>query len=128
MPSESILISKILLAAPKYSLRLRRNTVGVFQTPHGGHMVSVGLGKGSSDLIGWTTIQSKNGPVAIYTGVEAKAKGTPFTDDQKNYIRLVESMGGIAMCVYSLEEYEEKIDEALQVFRSRVISLNETTG
>ena len=62
-----------------------------------------GLGKGTSDLIGFTLVNGQ----AIFTALEVKtAKGTA-TDSQYNYIDMVNQNGGIAAIVRSWEDVEE---------------------
>lgn len=59
-----------------------------------------GLCKGSSDLIGWTTIQVApemlGKKVAIFTALETKTASGRATPEQLNFIKAVQDAGGIA--------------------------------
>jgi ribosomal protein S19 len=106
-------------------VRLFRNNVGtgwVGKTihHHNGRVIlenarplDAGLCKGSSDLIGWTTVEITpemvGKKVAVFTALEVKAaKGNP-TDEQLCFIENVKKAGGIAEVVRSKEEAEKKL-------------------
>jgi len=64
-----------------------------------------GLFKGSSDLIGWNTVEITEemvgSRVAIFTAVEIKTKGVKVTEEQTRFINIVNNSGGIAGIVYN---------------------------
>lgn len=72
-----------------------------------------GLCKGSSDLIGYTTITI--GPehigqqLAVFTAIEVKDRGVP-TPEQLHFITQVKAAGGLAGVARS-------VDEALAIIR-----------
>lgn len=110
---EKALLNKILLAInPK--VRLFRNNVGMAWA---GKTVSrddknrlltlsnfrpfhAGLTKGSSDLIGWTTVdvtpEMVGKKVAVFTAIEAKTGKTRATESQQNFLDAVRASGGIS--------------------------------
>ena len=98
MTPESALLRSVLLACSNGSTRLFRNNVGMLPLPEGG-MLRYGLAVGSSDLIGWTTI---NG-VAVFSALEVKVRA-PLTLEQKRFIDAVNRAGGRAGCVHSIDE------------------------
>lgn len=67
-----------------------------------------GMQAGTSDLIGWTTIQITPDMVgrsaAIYTAAEVKTAGTRTTKQQTAYIRTVNESGGIGVIARKLED------------------------
>lgn len=61
--------------------------------------IQFGLGKGSSDLIGWTeviiTSEMVGKKVAIFTAIEVKKKGGKVSEEQQKFINIVNDAGGI---------------------------------
>lgn len=59
-----------------------------------------GLVRGSSDLIGWTTVtitpEMVGQKIAVFTAIEAKTPGDTLKANQKNFIKRVKEAGGIA--------------------------------
>jgi hypothetical protein len=102
--TEANLIKKYLLSLPK-NQRLFRNNVGLATTANG-HTIRYGLCKGSSDLIGWTTVEITpdmvGKKIAIFTAVELKTKHVKLSPEQANFIAQVNAAGGIAI------EHKEK--------------------
>ncbi len=82
---------------------LFRNLVGKFKTVQG-QWVNAGLGKGSSDLIGWTpttiTQEMVGKKVAVFTAIEVKVPGARTEPsrifDQTLFIEAVKRDGGFA--------------------------------
>lgn len=80
-------------------VRVFRNNVGqAIQAD--GRRIRYGLHRGSSDLIGWTSVkitpEMVGHKVAVFTAVEVKtATGRP-TKEQTNFIEQVREAGGIA--------------------------------
>jgi len=97
----------IKMAHVKTGGRLLRNNVGA--TKIGNRFIEYGLGKGSSDLIGWTTIEITpdmvGQKVAVFTAVEIKTVKDRASKDQINFIEQVHQAGGLAGIVYNEEEY-----------------------
>jgi hypothetical protein len=96
-------------------VRLLRNNVGKLRTPYGG-FISFGLGSsggkllpGTSDLIGWHTVEITHEMVglrlAVFAAVEVKDLDTP-TEAQLNFIEQVRAAGGLAGVAHSAEEAE----------------------
>lgn len=113
--SETDLVHRLILAAPDYNCRLLRNNCGVAIHPDAickcgrpvkatGRWVRYGVGNpGGSDLIGWTRTKDH----AIFTAVEAKVgRGKP-SNDQSDFIHLIQTMGGIAGVVRSVTDLEQ---------------------
>jgi hypothetical protein len=88
----------------KGSVRLFRNNVGFDAT----NKVRYGLVPGSSDLIGWKTIEITKHHVgrkiAVFTAIEVKKKGGRPTPAQKQFVDYVDECGGLAGICYSIEE------------------------
>jgi ribosomal protein S19 len=99
-----------LCAAHSQRGRLFRNNTGTGyqgkQATIGGQkailnprLVNFGLCVGSSDLIGWTTVEITpemiGQKVAIFTAVEVKKKGNKPTAVQLAFLKTVEEQGGI---------------------------------
>ena len=113
---------------------LFRNNVGRFwsgritsqkngiTTLQNARLVVCGFGEGSSDQIGFSSIQitqemvGKN--IAIFTAIEIKSKSVRVTDEQLKFLKFIESKGGIAL-VYRdgqniVELIKTRIDEIQQ--------------
>ena len=85
--------------------------------------VTMGLTKGSSDLIGWTPIdvtdEMVGSTVAIFTAVEVKhSDGGRTSKEQKRFIQNVKSGGGIAGVVRSADEAWELLRRARDTIQS----------
>jgi len=67
-----------------------------------------GLVKGSSDLIGWTTMTVGPGmlgkKVAVFTACEVKTGKLKATKEQLAFVRAVNNSGGIGVIAYNLED------------------------
>ena len=70
-----------------------------------------GLCVGSSDLIGWTTIEITpemvGRKVAVFTALELKTKKLQATKEQLNFIEQIQIAGGIAGIVRKIEDVQE---------------------
>jgi hypothetical protein len=100
--SEAATLADIRLALGRVpDLRLFRNNTGSLKD-HTGRVVSFGLFKGSSDLIGWRVVTVTPDMVgrrlAVFAAIEVKAPGGrhPVTDDQRRFLDAVAAAGGIA--------------------------------
>ena len=104
-------ILKQILTLSRGNTRLFRNNVGFDAT----NKVRYGLIKGSSDLIGWKTINITQDMVgkkiAVFTAIEVKKPGGRIRPDQKTFIHNVNTSGGIASVCYSMEEAKELLSE-----------------
>lgn len=105
--------AEIQRAHSQGTARLFRNNVGALPDQNG-RPVAYGLGssgsrvnKGTSDLIGWKTIEITpemvGRHVAVFTAIEVKDLGKP-TPEQQAFIRQVVEAGGIAGVAHSPEE------------------------
>ena len=111
--SEAKIQQEIRLAVSDAGARTFRNNVGQFKAENG-RMVSFGLCKGSSDLIGWKTVEITQEmvgkKVAVFLAIECKSfKGKP-TADQLNFIRVVRESGGLAGVAKSADQAVEVIN------------------
>ena len=100
--------SQILLAlGSRKSTRLFRNTVGQCETTDGRH-IRYGLCPGSADLIGWDTVtvtpDMVGKRVAVFLSIEVKGKKGKASEQQENWLRVVQEAGGIACIARSPEE------------------------
>jgi VRR-NUC domain len=97
--AESTILKQALLKWSKQGSRLFRNQVGAAYTP-AGNRITTGLGKGSSDLIGWTAItitpDMVGKTVAVFTAVECKTVRGKLNAEQQQFLDVVKSSGGIA--------------------------------
>lgn len=107
-------INKILLGLPD-NRRMFRNNVGMAWsgviiskgintiTLNNPRPLHAGLCTGSSDLIGWTTIEVTPDMVgkklAVFTALEVKTGRVQVTAEQQNFIDTVNKSGGIAEIV-----------------------------
>lgn len=64
-----------------------------------------GLCEGSSDLIGWTTVEITSEmvgtKVAVFTAIEVKTEGGNVSPKQRNFLEVVRASGGIAGIAHS---------------------------
>ena len=121
--TETNLLRQILLEVSKRlpNVRLFRNNVGLGWA---GKLVNIsalgvtaiqnarplraGLCEGSSDLIGWTSVEITpemvGRRVAIFTAVEVKKPGGKATAEQLNFLQRVQDAGGIAVLGFDEEQ------------------------
>lgn len=116
---EGALISRILARhGSRPDLRLWRNEVGVFFAGRivaeladgcivlsGKARVSGGLCKGSADLIGI------HGDGGRFIALEVKTGKVRLASEQKRYLDLITSMGGIAAVVRSVDDVDDVLGE-----------------
>lgn len=96
---------QIMLAVSKLkNVRIFRNNTGFDAT----NRVRYGLVTGSSDLIGWQTVtitpEMVGKQVAVFVALEVKTIKGRATDEQKNFINVVNASGGKAAVVRSVTE------------------------
>lgn len=102
----------LILHASQCGSTLFKNNVGKLRDERG-NIVTFGLCKGSSDLIGWTPItitpEMVGSKIAVFTAVEVKKNKFGkyrATEEQKHFISAVQANGGragVADCKADLE-------------------------
>lgn len=106
--SEMAVLRRILDACGRGAVRLFRNNTGALEDKTG-RIVRYGLCKGSSDLIGWQTVEVTPEMVgqrlAVFVALEVKDKGR-LTAEQAQFLEVVRRAGGIAGEVRSVEDAE----------------------
>lgn len=101
----------LALATAMPTLRIFRNNTGMawagsaMRDSRGGVFIKdarplhAGLCEGSSDLIGWTSIEITPAmvgrKVAVFTAVEVKQPGKRPTESQQNFLQRIREAGGI---------------------------------
>ena len=97
---EGPVAKRVWLAVSRAGARVWRNNVGKLEDKTG-RWVSFGVGgKGGSDYIGFTPVKIRPEHVgktfAVFTAIEVKGEGTKITDEQRTFVNLIESAGGIS--------------------------------
>lgn len=115
------LTKSIEVAAPRLRARLFRNNTAVAWVGDARHegttvilrnarALHAGLCTGSSDLIGWTTLEITpdmvGRRVAVFTAVEVKNGSDRASKAQKAFIEAVKTQGGIAGIARTVEDAE----------------------
>ena len=110
---EQSLQNKIRLMWSRGCVRLFRNNTGALKD-QSGRLVQFGLCKGSSDLIGWSTVKITSEMVgthlAVFTAIEVKTPKGKATDFQKAFIDTVKKAGGFAGVARNTDEAGEIIN------------------
>lgn len=110
--NEATIMKEIQIAVSKLGHRVFRNNSGKLKNDRGQY-VHYGLGNGTSDLIGWTTVtitpEMVGKKVAIFTAVEVKTEKGKVSDDQDTFIWRVNIAGGIAFVARSSDDAVHKI-------------------
>lgn len=105
--SESEIVADVRLALSKGPNRLFRNNVGALMDARG-RLVSYGLCVGSSDLIGWRTVEITpemiGRKIAVFVALEGKMPGAYMTKEQQLFVEAVERAGGISGMFRSVQE------------------------
>ena len=111
--SEQELQQRIRLELGTGPVRLWRNNVGALRDERG-RLVTYGLCKGSSDLIGLRQVligpEHLGQTLAVFTAIEVKAPGGRLREEQQSFLMQVKRMGGLARVVHSLEEARDVLD------------------
>ena len=111
--SEQELQQRIRLELGKGPVRLWRNNVGALRDERG-RLVTYGLCKGSSDLIGLRQVligpEHLGQTLAVFTAIEVKAPDGRLREEQQSFLMQVKRMGGLARVVHSLEEARDVLD------------------
>ena len=112
--NEKVEINKILLGLPNNQRMFRNNVgtgwvgaivskIGNILTLRDPRPLNAGLCVGSSDLIGWTTIEVTEDMVgsklAVFTAIEVKTGRTAITTQQQNFIDYVNKCGGVGKII-----------------------------
>ena len=115
MTSEQHIQQHIRLACSTGPVRLFRNNTGVLKDQHG-RPVQFGLCKGSADLIGWTTrtitAEMVGHQVAVFTSIEVKTPTGRLRPEQRQWLEVVETAGGIAGVARSVADAEALLRDA----------------
>ena len=104
------------------NLRLFRNETGQLPDPRTDRWVQFGLAKGSSDLIGFKTIEVTPDMIgqklAVFTSIEVKTAKGKLTPMQHNWLSCVRKAGGITGVARSVQD-------AIQIISNPISYLNE---
>jgi hypothetical protein len=104
---EKNLQNLLRLNLPK-NVRLFRNNVGVCKTENS--TIVYGLCNGSSDLIGWTSIEITpdmlGKKLAVFSAIEVKTETGKVSPEQKVFLENVKNAGGIAKICRKLEDLD----------------------
>ena len=99
-----------------------RNQVGQLPDLRTGRPVQFGLAKGSSDLIGFKTIEVTPDMIgkklAVFTSIEVKTAKGKLTPMQHNWLSCVNEAGGITGVARSVQD-------AIQIISNPISYLNE---
>ncbi len=120
---ETTLQQEIRLALGQLpDLRMFRNQVGQLPDLRTGRPVQFGLAKGSSDLIGFKTIEVTSDMIgqklAVFTSIEVKTAKGKLTPMQHNWLSCVRKAGGITGVARSVQD-------AIQIISNPISYLNE---
>ena len=100
----------VMLAASECGATIFRNNVGLFKLKDNRY-IRTGLCVGSSDLIGWKTTEVTEEMVghkiAVFVAIEVKTKTGKTSDKQENFIKQVNSAGGIAFVARDAEDVKD---------------------
>lgn len=98
--SEAGIMRQWMLKLTEMGWRIFRNNVGCLRAEDGRY-VDFGLCVGSSDLIGWQSVditpEMVGRKVAVFTAVEVKGPRGRLEKAQANFLRRVKEAGGVAM-------------------------------
>lgn len=92
-------------------IRMFRNNVGSYQDPKNPRRwIDYGLAVGSADLIGIEkriiTADMVGQTLGLFTAVEVKTPKGRLSDEQKAWLSMIQSFGGQAIVMRSVEEAE----------------------
>lgn len=103
--TETNLMHTIMLA--EHGCKLFRNNTGAIKDENG-RLVRFGLCKGSSDLIGWQTMEVTQDMVgrrvAIFLAIEVKTASGKPTPEQLNFLKRVHDAGGRSGVARSIDD------------------------
>lgn len=105
--SEQELQQQIRLQLGSSPVRLWRNNVGALRDERG-RLVTYGLCKGSSDLIGLRQVligpEHLGQTMAVFSAIEVKSPKGRLREEQRSFLELVERFGGYSGVATSVEE------------------------
>ena len=120
MTTEHAIMNDVRLAASDAGWTMFRNNVGMGWTGDAEHLpdrsvlirnarpLHAGLCKGSSDLIGFrplvVTAEHIGQTIAQFAAVEIKGYRGRATEPQRNFLRVVQEAGGVAILARSAED------------------------
>ncbi len=113
--AETGVLKAIQSLAGFQNCRLYRNDNGAYQAKNGS-WISYGLGRGTSDLIGWRRVriteEMVGKEIAQFVAIECKMPGNEkkASQEQKNFVDLVNNEGGIACIASSPDKVMEVFD------------------
>lgn len=112
------------MAVQELGARLFRNNNGVAKFVHKGKETTVryGLGTGTHDLIGWTSVvvtpEMVGRKVAVFTALEGKKNDRDkMTDEQLDFLRAVMIAGGISFEFRSADQAETRLKQEVFMIR-----------
>ena len=122
---ETTLQQEIRLALGQLpDLRMFRNQVGQLPDLRTGRPVQFGLAKGSSDLIGFKTIEVTSDMVgqklAVFTSIEVKTAKGKLTPMQHNWLSCVNKAGGITGVARSVQDAIQIISNPISYLTERI--------
>ena len=122
---ETTLQQEIRLALGQLpDLRMFRNQVGQLPDLRTGRPVQFGLAKGSSDLIGFKTIEVTPDMIgqklAVFTSIEVKTAKGKLTPMQHNWLSCVNKAGGITGVARSVQDAIEIISNPISYLNERI--------
>lgn len=104
--NEQLVQNQIRVALGRGPVRLFRNNTGALKD-EAGRLVRFGLAPGSSDLIGWRSVEVTPEMVgmvlAVFVAIEVKDRGKP-TSQQLSFLEAVSDAGGIGGVARSTED------------------------
>lgn len=110
--NEARVQNTIRLALGRGPIRLWRNNTGALKDQQG-RLVTFGLCKGSSDLIGWRSVtvtpDMVGSKLAVFVAIEVKDKGRP-TQEQLAFVKTVRDAGGLAGIARGIPEAQAILD------------------
>jgi hypothetical protein len=110
---ETIVQNEIRLAISSPSVRMFRNNVGAFKN-EAGRLVEYGLGKGSSDLVGFVvreiTPEMVGKSIAVFAAIEVKTNSGRVSNTQKAFIDMVRNKGGLAGVARSIDDAKAMLE------------------
>ena len=105
--SEQELQQRIRLQLGSSPVRLWRNNVGALRDERG-RLVTYGLCKGSSDLIGLRQVligpEHMGQTMAVFSAIAVKARKGRLREEQRSFLELVERFGGYSGVARTVEE------------------------
>ena len=109
---EQVIQQEIRLAISSPAVRMFRNNVGSIKDKDG-RLVTFGLCKGSSDLIGFKSVEITadmvGKSVAVFTAIEIKTPKGKISESQQAFIDMVKAKGGLAGVARSISDAQEML-------------------